>query len=83
MPQFNRRGMAAQSAKDSRVAAVYKEGGTFQTRNAVGSGKELGESTGVCLVTGNLADFPEPLRGKVEVVSAADYVAWLERVSAG
>ena len=43
----------------------------------------LAAQQGACLVTGNLADFPRPLRGRVEVVSVADYVAWLERVSAG
>lgn len=43
----------------------------------------LAAQQGACLITGNLTDFPSPLRGKVEVVSAADYVAWLERVSTG
>ncbi|MBI2606045.1 MAG: hypothetical protein HYW49_08200 [Deltaproteobacteria bacterium] len=43
----------------------------------------LAAQQGACLVTGNLADFPRHLRGKIEVVSVADYVAWLERVSAG
>ena len=41
----------------------------------------LAAQQGACLVTGNLADFPKSLRGKVEAVSVADYVAWLESVS--
>jgi putative PIN family toxin of toxin-antitoxin system len=38
----------------------------------------LASEQGACLVTGNLADFPKSLRGKVEVVSVADYLIWLE-----
>jgi putative PIN family toxin of toxin-antitoxin system len=41
----------------------------------------LAAQQGACLVTGNLIDFPRALRGKVEVVSPADYVLWLESVS--
>ena len=41
----------------------------------------LAAQQGACLVTGNLADFPRILRGKVEAVSVADYVAWLESVN--
>ena len=41
----------------------------------------LAAQQGACFVTGNLKDFPKALRGTVEVVSAADYVAWLESVS--
>lgn len=40
----------------------------------------LAVQQGACLVTGNIADFPEALRGSVEVVSAADYITWLESV---
>ena len=37
----------------------------------------LAAEQNACLVTGNLADFPETLRMGTEVVSPAQYVAWL------
>ncbi|MGZ3697066.1 MAG: putative toxin-antitoxin system toxin component, PIN family [Bdellovibrionota bacterium] len=43
----------------------------------------LAAQQGACLITGNLADFPKTLRGRVEAVSVADYVAWLESVGTG
>ena len=38
----------------------------------------LATTQGACLVTGNLRNFPKFLRAKVEAISVADYVAWLE-----
>ena len=40
----------------------------------------LAVQQGACLVTGNIAHFPKAWRGSIDVVSAADYITWLESV---